>query len=261
MGWPTAYHTVEPVRPIRPPPPSTSALSTLMDLRSREHSMRWANGRRLAAGCGLVVAAAVLSLLVVAYIAVFGSGRASHHPSIEPTPQAERANRPSADRVLRVVLCFDGVVAVLLVPVAVCVRPTSRADVARQVLVGGCRHASADPLISLALGAVFAGLMWGEFMILDAIQSVRVAGRLQHVDRHRAAAVLAMVRADPEGIDPRWLLRTGERPVDLRQTIAYLILNGWANLSGAGDRLALHSGAARCTGHRRGECASQHPRG
>ncbi len=92
---------------------------------------------------------------------------------------------------------------------------------------------------------ILLGLLYGEFLVIDAIKSAWLNHRLRHVDRHRSTIILAKLFADPTGVDPRLLLQPGESPLHLRQTIAYLIANDWADISPHGDRLTLVSPARR----------------
>ncbi len=244
-----------PVRlPRLPPPPrrrpaSVAALSALTHLYAREAELRRAAWGRLGGGCGIILAVLAASLVSVAW---WLSARTRLPP---PTGRADPAApvplaRASAAELAGTVLAIDAGLAALMLPVAVFTRKPSRADVAQRVLDQGCRgNGGGDPFTRVVLVVLAVGLLYGEFLIVDFVQSTWVAARLRGVDRHRAALVLATLRADPTGLDPRLLLRAGERPADLRRLIAYLILNEWADVSRHGDRLTLVSPARRRLRH------------
>ena len=256
MPGPTSRPPFTPVRPPRlPPPPRRSptlpALTALAHLEGREAELRRASRWRFGGGVGVILGVVAATLLAVAW----WTSAARRSPP-QPTWAVTDPSRPvpltrrSQAELSSGVLILDGALAAAMLPVAILTRNPSRADVAQQILDHGCRGGGGgDPLTRAALIVMAVGLLWGEFLILDAAKATWVALRLRGVDRHRAALVLAMVRAEPTGIDPRLLLRVGERPTDLRRLIAYLIVNEWADVSRHGDRLTLVSPARRALRH------------
>jgi len=256
LPGPTSHPPFSPVKPWRLPPrrqrsPTLAAVAALHHLEQREAELRRTNRLRFFGGCGVLLAVAGASLLAVAWW-TSAARRLPPRPAwavADPSLPVPWTRRPAAE-LSRDVLSLDGVLAVLMLPIAVLTRQTSRADVANQILDHGCRGGGgSDPFTRIVLAVMAVGLLWGEFLILDAAKSAWVAVRLRGVDRHRAALVLAMVRADPTGIDPRLLLRAGERPIQLRRLIAYLVVNEWADVTRHGDRLTLVSPARRALRH------------
>jgi hypothetical protein len=89
------------------------------------------------------------------------------------------------------------------------------------------------------------GLLYGEFLIIDAIKFLSLCVRVRDVDRYLAAIILEMLFAEPKGIDPRALLQIGENPLHLRHTLGYLMAYEWADISPQGDWLGLLSSSNR----------------
>lgn len=106
----------------------------------------------------------------------------------------------------------------------------------------GCND---NAFLRWALMIALAGVLFGEFLLIDAFKSWLLRRRLRSVDRYRAAMILAALMTSHAGIDPRPLLRHGENPVALRRMIAYLLACEWADISPAGDHLILLSPARR----------------
>jgi hypothetical protein len=246
------HRLFSPVRPwkIKEPAQSSltiSAMAALSDLNNREAELRRANRQRLGWGLVVIVAVAATSLLPVAW---WMSVATRLPPQIigGPDTQTVLIHRSPAE-LASTVLLTDSVLAVLMLPVAVMVKKPSRADVANQILKNGCNAQDANPILRLVIALVACGMLWGEFLIIDAVKTAWVVSRLSRVDRFRAAMILTKLRTEPIGLDPRRLLLFRECPVDLRRLIAYLVINEWADIAPRGDLLAEVSPARRRLRH------------
>jgi hypothetical protein len=143
-------------------------------------------------------------------------------------------------------LLADALLLALTLPIASLTRKESRSDVAQHFLDtgGGAIHATDDaPLLRFALALLVVGLLYGEFLLVDAIAAWWLDFRLRRVDRSRAAVILGMLFTDPRGLDPTQLLRFGESPLELRRTVAHLIAQEWVDVSPDGRYMNLVSPA------------------
>jgi hypothetical protein len=231
------FRLFSPVRPprvtsLRTPTLSLTAASALEKCQQRETCIRRRNWNIVAGGIALIA-----GILVVLPFLIFLATQMSH-PVASTTPSARRM--PD----LRFVAEIEMAVFTVSFLLALCVRKQSRADVAQQFLDAGSRpHGGGDPVTVFILVLLLLGLLYGQFLLIDGLKAIWVNYRLRHADRHRAALVLAALMQNPTGIDPRLLLQAPETPLHLRELIAYLVFNEWADVSPGGDRLTLVSPA------------------
>jgi len=144
-------------------------------------------------------------------------------------------------------LAFSIVLVAVTFVIAAFTRKQSRSDVAKQVLDSGMHSggSSANPLLGVVIALVMLGLLYGNFLVIDAVKATWVRHRLRAVDRHRAATILAMVFSQPADIETRTLQRLGETAIHLRTALAYLIAYEWVDISADGRYLRFLSPAKR----------------
>jgi hypothetical protein len=217
------------VRPIAKRMLSLTSLSALEKCQRREHELARRNRLIFSAGLGMIVV--TLAALQLVAMALWHIADPRSHPPI---------NRKALLEVASTLL-------LLTLLVAVFIRKPSRADFANQIIESGNRPSGGNdnPLVRWVMILILLGLLYGEFLLIDALKAMWVNFRLRNVDRHRSAVILAMLLQHPTGVDPRLLLLHGESPLHLRQVIAYLVINEWADISRHGDRLTLVSPARR----------------
>lgn len=208
---------------------SVRAAQALEHLHGHEREQARKNALRLAGGAVVVVTvAAVLARILVALRARLAPGSGGDDDVVPHGIAAGMAG----------LACL----------VALVTRRESRADAIEQFIDEGTRPGSGggdNPLLRWIAIAAFVGMLLGAFLVRDAFAHARLRRRLAAVDRFRAADILAMLRQQTAGLDPRRLLRHGEDPLVLRETIAYLMTFRWADLSPQGDHLVLLSPARR----------------
>jgi hypothetical protein len=216
------------VRSIPKPVLSLTSLAAFEKCQKREQELRRRNRAIFAGG----IAAIISALLAMPAGAIF---------------IARHLNPPPPAPPMELLLAIDAALLLITFVIAVFTRKQSRADVANQFIQSGERSAGANdnPFARWILILILLGLLYGEFLVIDALKAMWMNHRLRNVDRHRAAVILAMLLQDPTGVDPRLLLQHGESPLHLRQIIAYLVINEWADVSRHGDRLTLVSPACR----------------
>lgn len=148
---------------------------------------------------------------------------------------------------LRIVFECNLVIAILVAPAALFTRKESRADLVEVYLQKG--HASpesADGSIGqMILGLALLGVIYGEFLIIDALKNVRLNVKLRRVDRTRAATILMETLRHTAGLETGGLLKWREDPISLRSTIGFLIAQEWVEVSRDGRRLYARSDAMR----------------
>jgi hypothetical protein len=222
------------VRPARRSPASIAACRALELMRDRENELAKQNRVRAIGGFAVLVGSCVANYFCLK-LAVKFSGE-----SDGPSPQRLHDSIPFA-------LMFSGLLILITFPIAIFTRPRSRSDVVNQFLEHGTRSSGSNdnPFVRAWLAIMMLGLLYGEFLIVDAGKFLSLRVRLRDVDRHRVAVILQMLLADPRGIDPRPLLQIGETPLHLRHTLAYLMAYEWADISPQGDRLDLVSKSKR----------------
>ena len=123
-----------------------------------------------------------------------------------------------------------------------------RADVIREFLETGSRATgqSDNPVVSVLLSLLFAGTLFGAFICVDALKTTLLRLRLKAtVDRIRCATVLKELLERPAGISPHMLMRHGEDVHEFRRTLAWLMLQNWADISAQGDHVILLSPSRR----------------
>jgi hypothetical protein len=238
VSYPFAPVRAPKVLPAKRKPASLGAMAALRQMDEREAKLKRANALRAIGGC-IVIAAAAAAMLgfVLLYV------RLAVHPDDKPLPDV-RSTRNFA-------LGIDAFLAVMLIPVAIFTKPQSRSDRVNQFMDYSSRPAGQNDgaVVRLVLLIVMLGMLFGEFLLIDAVQFVLLRIRLRHIDRHRAALILEMLLANPRGIDPRLLLQIGENPLHLRATLAYLMAYEWADISPHGDWLELLSATKRDLRH------------
>jgi hypothetical protein len=217
-----------------------NALEAAARIARREAGARRKNRLRLAAGLAIIAAVSAAVFEMILWLA-------AHAPSV-PGDSGSAAKPLGASRAAWMALAIMLIVTSLI---AILFRKQSRSDVIRQFLETGQRApaASDNVLASLALIIAMGGMLYGQFLIIDTIKAAALGFRLRKVDRDRVAVILGVLFSSPAGIDPRRLLRIGENPIALRQTLAYLMAYEWADLSPAGDYLNLLSPARRALKH------------
>ena len=211
-------------------PIAVIAMQSMERMNARESELRRANFVRLTTG--LLIIVGVLGLGVwglLGFIAHILAG--ADHP-IPP---------------IRIAIFFSLVTLLPTFLIAAFTRKESRSDAADQVLESGSRSTGGDdnPLVRLYLVIIMLGLLYGEFLVIDAIKATWIRTRLRGVDRRRCAVILGTVLSQPIDIETRTLLRVGETPMQLRQLLAYLIAYEWVDISVDGLYLRLLSPARR----------------
>ena len=204
-------------------------------MERREEELKAANRVRAAKGCA-VIAALVFVVIPILLRQVMRFEAVMHNVVEWDTPE-----------IWQLVICLDAMLLVFTFPVAVITNRESRSKRINEFLDTGTRATGSNdnPFIRIVLVICMLGLLYGEFLIVDAISSLWLRIRLRDVDRHRVAVILEMLIAEPRGIDPRLLLRMGENPLHLRHTLGYLMAYEWADISAEGDYLWLLSPAKR----------------
>jgi hypothetical protein len=221
--------------PVKRPPIEVGAISRLDDLESREREIEGQNRRRLGFGC-IIVALIVGIVIPVIFRWIL------HVHSI-----AANAQDVSLRDIQPLIAAIDVCLLAVTFPIAALTAPKSRAQRINQFIESGtrCSGANDNVLIRIVVMLLMLGLLFGEFLVIDAIRSHWLRIRLRHVDRHRAALILQMLVNNPCGIDPRFLVRVGENPMHFRTILAYLMAYEWADISCKGDCLTLLSPAKR----------------
>jgi hypothetical protein len=222
------------IRVARRPPASLSALAALENLQERENELAHSNRNRALSGIAIVIISSIALPLVLEWL--FQIHRNLRPSFSDRSPDAESLG-----------LILDGFILVGTLPMAIAVGASSRSKLANQFLDSGTRPRGANdnPLMRLALMIIMLGFLYGEFLIVDSIRFGLLRIRLQAVDRHRAALILAKLFTEPAGIDPRTLLALGENPLHLRQILGYLMAYEWADISPRGDWLGAISPSKR----------------
>jgi hypothetical protein len=144
-------------------------------------------------------------------------------------------------------LGIDAILLLVTFPFAIFVSRHSRSAVVNQFLEEGsrCNSSHDNPLLQFALILASIGLLYGEFMLIDAIRFLLLCARLRDVDRHQAALVLAMVAAEPRGIDIDSLTGTGENPLPIRRVLVYLMAYELADIPPNSNAVEILSPAKR----------------
>jgi hypothetical protein len=219
---------------------SLGALAALGKLHEREHEIIHANILRGVAGC-------VVVLMSCAALPVFAEWILRESGKINPN-----AAKSSPD-LSSLCLALDLFLLLFTVPLAIAVSALSRSRLVNQFLDSGTRSSGTNdnPLVRFLVILVTLGLLYGEFLVIDAMRFAVLRIRLRNVDRHRAALILAKLFAEPAGIDPRTLLEFGENPLYLRQTLGYLMACEWADISPQDDWITFLSSSKRELRHAR----------
>jgi hypothetical protein len=222
------------VKPLAKPVLSKVALSAFEKCREREDQLRLRNLKILIAGMAIIFAVLLVTPFAILFVLRWFTLMHPQNPDPINPPREFFTIFESA---------MLGVTFIITLRVA----KKSRADVASQFLQSGNQMSGANDgaMARLLVALLLCGLLYGEFLVIDAGKMALMNYRLRNVDRHRAAIILAKLFVDPTGVDPRQLLQHHESPAHLQLTIAYLIVNEWADISPHGDRLILISNAKR----------------
>jgi hypothetical protein len=114
-----------------------------------------------------------------------------------------------------------------------------------------------NPLVELVIFFGLIGMLHAAWMIVDSLRIYRLWRRVNRVDRHRAAIVLSMLADSNTGLPPLRLCRIGEKPEQLRQLLAYLMLFEWIQVSPQGDLVWMRSPTMRGLHFRRDNLAER----
>ncbi len=123
-------------------------------------------------------------------------------------------------------------------------RRQDRAQVAQQLMDGAARGTH-SPLAEVVMAIMLLGMIYSAWWWWTGAARLRVGWRLRHVDRMRAAQVLATIGARPLDHHPVSLLKMGERPESLRRVLGYLALHNWIDASPDGQAIWLVSPGSR----------------
>jgi hypothetical protein len=214
---------------------SLGAMKALEGMERREGDLKAANRIRAVRGCA-VIAVSVFVVIPILLRQVMRFEAVMHN-----------VVEKDAGEIWQLVMAFDAMLLVFTFPIAVITNRESRSKRINEFLDTGTRATGSNdnPFVRIVLVICMLGLLYGEFLIVDAIGSLWLRFRLRDVDRYRVAVILEMLVAEPRGIDPRLLLRMGENPLHLRHTLGYLMAYEWADISAEGDNLWLLSPAKR----------------
>jgi 4-amino-4-deoxy-L-arabinose transferase-like glycosyltransferase len=217
------------------------AKQALERMTRREAELRRANLNRMALGVGIV--------LGVLAVGIWGAVAFVVHIANKTPPVYQPNEHPVSP--LRIALFVTGGLLAVTFLMAIFTRKESRSDVANQVMESGSRGGGChdNPLLRLYLMIVMLGMIYGEFLIVDAIKATWVRTRLRTVDRQRAAMILGTVLSQVMDVETGTLRTIGESPMDLRQVLAYLIEYEWVDISADGNCLSLVSPARRALRH------------
>ncbi len=219
---------------------SLGALAALAKLHEREHELMHLNRSRFLGG-------SVVVLISCAALPAFAEWILRESRNINLNAAESSSDFAS------LCLALDICLLLFTVPLAIAVSAPSRSRLVNQFLDSGTRSSGANdnPLIRILVIFVTLGLLYGEFLIVDAMRFALLRIRLRNADRHRAALILAKLFIEPAGIEPRKLLEFGENPLHLRQTLAYLMAYEWADISPQGDWITFLSSSKRELRHAR----------
>lgn len=82
-------------------------------------------------------------------------------------------------------------------------------------------------------------------LVLFGLRTNRESRSGKTVDRERAAEVVAFLLGRQDGVEPRALLKSGERMAELSPVLLWLAGQGWLGVVATGDRVFLYSEARR----------------
>ena len=200
-------------------------------LGRRERALFRREAIRFSAGVAVILASMAITFGVVVFASQFlrGTGR----------PMTMEDQKRSAPMLI-------GLLTTCSIPIAVFTRKESRSDLAEQILREGARaNPNDNPAMRFLVCLALIGLVYGEFMVIDAIKAWWIRAKLRRVDRDRAAVILAILVTRPEGCAPGETLRHGEPVARLRQVLAYLITFEWIEVSRDSQHMMLLSPAKR----------------